>query len=90
MLVSKGRLVLDRDVGEWLHAALARPGVRLAPLSIEVAVESTRLPGSIHADPADRIIAATARHNVAMLVTDDQRLLDYSAAGHLRTQRAAQ
>ncbi len=88
MLVSKGRLVLDRDVGEWVKAALALPGIRLELLSPEVAVASTRLPGTIHADPADRIIAATARQAGAILVTEDQRLLDYSAAGHLRTLRA--
>lgn len=29
MLVSKGRLVLDRDVGEWVQAALSLPGIRL-------------------------------------------------------------
>lgn len=88
MLVSKGRLALDRDVGEWVAAALALPGIRLGPLSPEVAVASTRLPGAMHADPADRILAATARHVDAVLVTEDQRLLDYGAAGHLRTLRA--
>ncbi len=89
MLVSKGRLALDRDVGEWLGAALALPGIRLAPLAPEIAVASTRLPGALHADPADRIIAATARHVDAVLVTEDQRLLDYGQRGHLRIRRAA-
>lgn len=88
MLVSKGRLTLDRDVGEWVAAALALPGIRLSPLSPEVAIASTRLPGDIHADPADRMITATARHVNAVLVTEDRRLLDYGAAGHLRTLRA--
>lgn len=90
MLVGKGRLVLDRDVGEWLRAALALPGVRLEPLSPEVAVASTRLPGALHADPADRIIAATARHLGASLVTEDRLLLAYGAAGHIKTIHAAQ
>ncbi|WP_338140932.1 hypothetical protein [Candidatus Contendibacter odensensis] len=49
---------------------------------------STRLPGAVHADPADRIIAATARQSGAVLVTEDQPLLDYGAAGHLRILRA--
>ena len=90
MLVSKGRLVLDRDVGEWIAAALAQPGIRLAALSPEVAVASTRLPGTVHADPADRILAATARHLGAALLTDDQLLLDYGSGGHLRVIRAGQ
>lgn len=90
MLVGKGRLVLDRDVGEWLTTALALPGVRLEPLSPEIAVASTRLPGSLHADPADRIIAATARHLGASLVTEDRLLLAYGAEGHIKTIHAAQ
>lgn len=90
MLVSKGRLVLDRDVGEWVRAALELPGIRLEPLSPEVAVATTRLPGDIHADPADRIIAATARHLGAILITDDQLLLDYGNAGHLKALKAGQ
>ncbi|CDH45052.1 conserved hypothetical protein [Candidatus Contendobacter odensis Run_B_J11] len=67
---------------------MALPGIRLEPLSPEVAVASTRLPGAVHADPADRIIAATARQSGAVLVTEDQPLLDYGAAGHLRILRA--
>lgn len=90
MLVGKGRLVLDRDVGEWLRAALALPGVRLEPLSPDISVASTRLPGALHADPADRIIAATARHLGASLVTEDRLLLAYGAAGHIKTIHAAQ
>ncbi len=88
MLASKGRLVLDRDVGEWIHAALAVPGLRLEPISHEVAVASTRLPGLLHADPADRLIMATARHCRATLVTADQVLIGYGKAGHIRTLHA--
>ena len=90
MLVSKGRLVLDRDVGEWIGAALSQPGVRLEALSPEVAVASTRLPGTLHADPADRILAATARHLGAVLLTDDQLLLEYGKEGHIKTLKAGQ
>lgn len=45
--VSKGRLALDRDMGEWVASALALSGIRLAPLLPEVAVASTRLPGML-------------------------------------------
>ncbi len=90
VLVSKGRLVLEQDVGEWIQAALALPGLRLAALSPEIAVASTRLPGNIHPDLADRIIAATARHLGAVLVTADSLLLDYSAEGHLKVMPAGQ
>ncbi len=88
MLVAKGRLVLDRDVGEWVQAALSLPGIRLEPVSPEVAVASTRLPGTIHPDPADRMIAATARHLGSTLITADQLLLDYANEGHIRALKA--
>jgi PIN domain nuclease of toxin-antitoxin system len=82
LLVSKGRLTLERDVLAWIHAALDVPGVRLAPLSAEIAVASTRLPWEMHADPADRILVATARHLGATLVTADRPLLEFARQGH--------
>ena len=88
MLVSKGRLTMVQEVGEWLRIAISLPGVRLAPLSVEVSVASTRLPGDFHSDPADRIIVATARHLGATLVTGDKLILAYSKAGHVKTHRA--
>jgi PIN domain nuclease of toxin-antitoxin system len=83
MLVAKGRLVLDRDVMDWLQAALALPGIRMAPLEPAAAVASTRLPGELHGDPADRLIVATARHLGAALVTADAALLAYGRLGHV-------
>lgn len=90
MLVSKGRLTLGRDVGEWLDMALALPGFRLEPLSPVIAVASSRLPGEINSDPADRIIVATARHLGVPLVTADENLLGYSALGHVKAIQATQ
>ena len=83
MRVAKGRLVLDRDVMDWLQSALALPGIRLAPLEPAVAVASTRLPGDLHGDPADRLIVATARQLGATLVTADAALLAYGRLGHV-------
>jgi PIN domain nuclease of toxin-antitoxin system len=88
MLVSKGRLTLHKDVGEWLTQAFSLPGIRLEPLSVEIAVASTRLPGTPHGDPADRIIVATARYLGAQLVTADGPLLEYGVLGHVRTVKA--
>ena len=88
MLVAKGRLALDRDVGQWLDAELCLPGLRLAALDPVVAVDSTRLPGDIHGDPADRLIVATARHHAAVLITEDRLMLHYSEAGHVKAHRA--
>ena len=88
MLVAKGRLVLARDVQNWIDDVLALPGLRLAPLLPTLAVASSRLPGDMHGDPADRIIVATARHLGAVLVTADRALLQYAAAGHLQALQA--
>ena len=82
LLVKKGRLKLGRDVLEWVHRVLGVPGVRLAALEPEVAVDSTRLPWEAHGDPADRIIVATARHLGATLVTADGALLEFAKQGH--------
>jgi PIN domain nuclease of toxin-antitoxin system len=84
LLVAKGKIQFGRDVGEWVDAALALPGIRLAPLLPLIAVASTRLPWEAHPDPADRILIATARHLNAALVTADRRILDYARQGFMR------
>jgi PIN domain nuclease of toxin-antitoxin system len=84
LLESKGRLHLHMDCLEWVRRALETPGLSLVPLTPEIAVESTRLPGEMHADPADRILVATARSLGARLMTRDQALLDYGRKRHAR------
>ena len=76
------RLELTQDVRIWVARALAFPGVRLKGLSPAIAIESTRLPGTPHRDPADRMLIATARLTGAALVTCDARVLAY-AKGHV-------
>lgn len=88
LLVSKGRLTLDVDVMDWVRGALSVPGVTLVPLEPEIAVASTRLPWEMHADPADRILVATARHLSATLVTADGALLEFAGKGHFRAMNA--
>ncbi len=75
MLVSKERLVLDRDVEIWIRQALSLPKIRLEPLTPPIAVRAARLT-DLPGDPADRIIAATALEHGAPLVTRDERLRD--------------
>lgn len=83
MLQAKGRIGLALDLEEWVRRGLGAPGVRLAGLSPEVLVESTRLPGAVHADPADRMLIATARRLGAALATCDGAILAYARGGHL-------
>lgn len=81
LLASKRRINLHKDVLDWIREALAKPGVHLVALEPEIAVASTRLPFEMHADPADRILVATARHLGATLVTADQALLEFAKQG---------
>ena len=82
MLVSKGRLGLDRDLGDWVRAALTLPGIRLAPLEPRIALRASNLPGDLHGDPADRMIVATAMEYACPLVTRDEALHRYP---HVKT-----
>jgi PIN domain nuclease of toxin-antitoxin system len=85
MLAQKGRIALGDAVGRWISRALALPGIALAPLEAPISVGSVRLPGDFHADPADRMIVATARFHQAPLMTADQAILTYGATGHVGT-----
>jgi PIN domain nuclease of toxin-antitoxin system len=76
------------NIRSWVNEALTKPGISLMPLTSEIAIESSNLPGNLHGDPADRIIAATARAWNATLLTKDQRLIEYSRQRHLRVLEA--
>ena len=75
-LVEYGRLELPCTLTEWFEEALRYPGIRLLALTPEIAIESTRLPGEFHRDPAGQIIVASARVHSCPLVTSDMRLLE--------------
>ncbi len=75
--VEVGKLVLDRGLDAWLEGALAYPGVRLVDLTPAIVVESTRLPGPFHRDPANQMIVATARVLGVPLLTHDAKLVGY-------------
>ena len=77
MLVKADRLTLTMAVDDWLETASAIDSVRFIPVDNEVGVESTRLPGDFHKDPADRMIVALARHLNVPLVTADMKIRAY-------------
>ena len=80
--VEKRQLVLGQPLDDWLDLALEPAGIKTVPLSRSVLVESCRLPEALPGDPADQIIAATARTQGAVLITRDAKLRKY---GHVRT-----
>jgi PIN domain nuclease of toxin-antitoxin system len=88
MLEAKGRLSLSRPVDDWVQAALRAPGVSLLPLSPDIAIESTRLPGAPGGDPADRILMASARTLGGQLATCDRDILNYSKGGQVNVLNA--
>jgi PIN domain nuclease of toxin-antitoxin system len=81
-LVEYERLELSCPLEEWMEQAVAYPGMQLLELTPQIAIESTKLPGSFHRDPADQIIVATARVYDISLLTADSRILQYP---HVRT-----
>src|ERR1700728_4625261 len=82
LLESKGRIELSLPCGLWVQQALAIPGLALAPLTPEIAIESCNLPPPFHGDPADRIIVATARNMGARLLTRDREIIGYGRKRH--------
>ena len=82
-LVSRGRLRLSIDPLKWFYRNLDR-GMALAPLTPSILVASSVLPAADLRDPADRILAATARELGYRLMTRDKPLLTFAANGHMQ------
>lgn len=82
-LVARGRIVLASPVLPWFQSTLRKAGLRQADLGARELVASTDLPGTLHRDPADRIIVATAREHGLTIVTRDALILSYSQQGHV-------
>lgn len=82
MLVTRGRVALSVDVGQWLALVGQIEAVEFVPVDNAIAIQSVELPGDFHKDPADRLIVATARVLDAPLVTADEKIHAYP---HLRT-----
>jgi PIN domain nuclease of toxin-antitoxin system len=74
----KGRVQLDGELSAWVARATA--GTREATLTHEIMIAARQL--SLHQDPSDRMLAATALVLDLTLVTADTRLL---GLGNVRT-----
>jgi PIN domain nuclease of toxin-antitoxin system len=83
-LLEVGRLNLSSPIDQWMSQALAYPGIHLLELTPRIAIESTRLPGSFHRDPADQIIVATARIHGCAVLTADAKILGYPHVATLK------
>lgn len=74
MMVARGRVVPQGTAEAWLGALIDRSGVSVREITPAVAALSTQLPDDFPGDPADRLIAATARVAGISLVTRDVRV----------------
>lgn len=83
MLVQKGKLKLSYTPMA-LRALSLQQGIAERSVDGEIGIRSAEL-ASMHPDPADRLIVATAILSGATLVTSDAQILDVALAG-LRTQ----
>jgi PIN domain nuclease of toxin-antitoxin system len=81
-LVERGRIRLQRHWRTWFNDSLTANGWLVADIDLPIIQEAYSLPGEFHRDPADRILAATARRLQLALLTADRKLLDYP---HIQT-----
>jgi PIN domain nuclease of toxin-antitoxin system len=72
-LLSRGRVRTTGTV-EWTLREFV-VGMRILPITVEIAAATAHFPPEFPTDPMDRIIAATARAEGLALVTADERIL---------------
>lgn len=77
LLLKKGRLSVTLDAEKWLDHLESYPGLHIIPVDATIARFSVFLAGPLHADPADRIIIATARNLNLSLITADAKIRKY-------------
>ena len=73
MLISKGRLDPGTNATEFLEDVIAARRLRVLPITPQIAGLAQET-GLTRGDPADRLIAATAIHLGARLITADTTL----------------
>ena len=73
MLIRKGRIRFEMDLGVWRDDFLEQGLVELA-VTGEIGIRAADFE-NFHGDPADRLIAASALQHSATLLTADERLL---------------
>jgi PIN domain nuclease of toxin-antitoxin system len=75
---NRGRITLSAHWKRWFrHYCVEVNGWQVANISLEVIEEAYSLPEHFHADPADRILAATSRLLKCVLLTADHKILGY-------------
>ena len=81
LLSARGGVPFRPDPKSWFQLFMAYPGVRLTPLTPDIAIASSYLPQPHHSGPTDRLLIATARALQIPIMTRDSRILSYARAG---------
>jgi PIN domain nuclease of toxin-antitoxin system len=81
----RGRVLLPLALKVWYEAALSEAHIGLIAITPVIAAETAALPEGFQGDPADRLIAATARVENLTLCTHDRELLHHGKRGLFRT-----
>jgi PIN domain nuclease of toxin-antitoxin system len=76
--VDRGRIELSQHWKKWFRYYVGLNRWQLSDIDLEVIEEAYSLPETFHADPADRILVATARIHDYTLVTADSKILNYA------------
>ncbi|MCK5676198.1 MAG: type II toxin-antitoxin system VapC family toxin [Verrucomicrobia bacterium] len=76
-LQERGRIKLDIHWKTWFDQYLEQNGWQVIDISLSIIQDAFSLPPPFHPDPADRIIAATARECGLRLITGDRKLISY-------------
>jgi len=74
LLFSRGRLRAPGTHEASVRWIVEGAGVSVRPITLEVAVLAAQFPEDFPHDPADRLIAATARAEGMTLITRDERI----------------
>ena len=74
MLFSQGRVKGQGTAEASVRTLIERSGVEVRPITPEIAALAWQFPRDFPHDPADRLIAATARAEGMTLITRDERI----------------
>ncbi len=74
-LATHERIALSVPISSWLQGLAAQ--VRTIPMSPAIAHAAVSLPSTFPADPADRLIYATAVENDLRLISKDRALREH-------------
>ena len=74
---ARGRVRVHGTLESWIERIVAHAIIDVLPITPRIAAEAAQLGGAAPADPADRLIIATARCHQLKLLTADERIRNW-------------